>query len=106
MDLGDGPRRAGRHVQVLGEPERARAMHLSATRSYGALASIGLSTRLHYLVMRRDVTAIWVAPHGDRYRIYLTGLRWDAFTVYLCMLLVVYADLPAASWSSCWARWR
>ncbi|HET9139779.1 hypothetical protein [Actinophytocola sp.] len=69
-------------------------MHLAAARSFGAPARIGFSTRLHYLVVQTDVTAIWAVPRRDRYRVYLAGLRWDAFTLCLCTLLIAYADLP------------
>ncbi len=69
-------------------------MHLAAARSYGAPARIGFSTRLHYLVVQTDVTAIWAVPRRDRYRVYLAGLRWDAFTVCVCVLLMAYPELP------------
>jgi hypothetical protein len=69
-------------------------MHLAAARSYGVPARIGFSTRLHYLVVQTDVTAIWAVPRRDRYRVYLAGLRWDSFTVSGCVLLVAHADLP------------
>ncbi|HEU5474656.1 MAG TPA: hypothetical protein VFV67_28750 [Actinophytocola sp.] len=73
-------------------------MHLAAARSYGAPARIGFSTRLHYLVVQTDVTAIWTVSRRGRHRVYLAGLRWDAFTVCLCTLVIAYADpapLPA-----------
>jgi hypothetical protein len=69
-------------------------MHLAAARSYGAPARIAFATRLHYLVVQTDVTAIWAVPRRDRYRVYLAGLRWDMFTVCVCVLLVAYAELP------------
>lgn len=70
-------------------------MHLAAARSYGAPARISFSTRLHYLVVQTDVTAIWAVPRRARYRVYLAGLRWDAFVVCLCTLLVGWVELPA-----------
>jgi putative peptide zinc metalloprotease protein len=69
-------------------------MHLAAARSYGAPARIGFSTRLHYLVVQTDVTAIWALPRRARYRVYLAGLRWDSFTVSLCVLLIAHVRLP------------
>jgi putative peptide zinc metalloprotease protein len=69
-------------------------MHLAAARSYGAPARIGFSTRLHYLVVQTDVTAIWAVSRRERYRVYLAGLRWDSFVVSLCVLLGAYAALP------------
>jgi len=69
-------------------------MHLAAARSYGAPARIGFSTRLHYLVVQTDVTAIWAVSRRERYRVYLAGLRWDSFVVSLCVLLAAYAALP------------
>jgi putative peptide zinc metalloprotease protein len=68
-------------------------MHLAAARSYGAPARIGFSTRLHYLVVQTDVTAVWAVPRRHRYRVYLAGLRWDSFVVGLCVLLTAYTDL-------------
>jgi putative peptide zinc metalloprotease protein len=41
-------------------------MHLAAARSYGAPARIGFSTRLHYLVVQTDVTAIWAVSRRER----------------------------------------
>ncbi|MFI7679983.1 hypothetical protein [Actinophytocola sp. NPDC049390] len=70
-------------------------MHLAAARSYGAPARIGFSTRLHYLVVQTDVTAVWAVARKHRYRVYLAGLRWDGFMVCLCTLLRAYAGLPA-----------
>lgn len=70
-------------------------MHLAAARSYGAPARIGFSTRLHHLVVQTDVTAIWALPRGLRYRVYLAGLRWDAFVVCACTLLIAHAGLAA-----------
>lgn len=70
-------------------------MHLAAARSYGAPARIGFSTRLHYLVVQTDVTAVWAVPRRRRYRVYLAGLRWDAFVVCLTTLLIAHAGLPA-----------
>jgi putative peptide zinc metalloprotease protein len=72
-------------------------MHLAAARSYGAPARIGFSTRLHYLVVQTDVTAIWAVPRRHRYRVYLAGLRWDSFAVCVAALLVAHAGLPAAA---------
>ncbi|GAB1509642.1 hypothetical protein [Actinophytocola sp. KF-1] len=69
-------------------------MHLAAARSYGAPARIGFSTRLHYLVVQTDVTAVWAVARTHRYRVYLAGLRWDAFVVCVCTLLSAYAGLP------------
>lgn len=69
-------------------------MHLAAARSYGAPARIGFSTRLHYLVVQTDVTAVWAVARKHRYRVYLAGLRWDAFVVCVCTLLTAYAGLP------------
>lgn len=69
-------------------------MHLAAARSYGAPARIGFSTRLHYLVVQTDVTAIWAVPRRHRYRVYLAGLRWDSFAVCVSALLVAHAGLP------------
>jgi hypothetical protein len=69
-------------------------MHLAAARSYGAPARIGFSTRLHYLVVQTDVTAVWAVARKHRYRVYLAGLRWDAFVVCVCALLTAYAGLP------------
>jgi hypothetical protein len=70
-------------------------MHLAAARSYGAPARIGFSTRLHYLVVQTDVSAIWAVSRRHRYRVYLAGLRWDGFAVCLATLLVAHAGLPA-----------
>lgn len=72
-------------------------MHLAAARSYGAPARIGFSTRLHYLVVQTDVTAIWAVARRHRYRVYLAGLRWDSFAVCLTVLLVAHAGLPAGA---------
>lgn len=74
-------------------------MHLAAARSYGAPARIGFSTRLHYLVVQTDVTAIWALPRRHRYRVYLTGLRWDSFAVCVSALLIAHAGLPAGAGS-------
>jgi putative peptide zinc metalloprotease protein len=70
-------------------------MHLAAARSYGAPARIGFSTRLHYLVVQTDVTAIWAVSRRHRYRVYLAGLRWDSFAVCAAVLAVAHAGLPA-----------
>lgn len=70
-------------------------MHLAAARSYGAPARIGFSTRLHYLVVQTDVTAVWAVSRRERYRVYLAGLRWDSFVVCGSVLLVAHAGLPA-----------
>ncbi|MPZ81567.1 MAG: hypothetical protein GEV28_14665 [Actinophytocola sp.] len=72
-------------------------MHLAAARSYGAPARIGFSTRLHYLVVQTDVTAIWSVPRRRRFRVYLAGLRSDAFVVAGCALLAAHAGLPAGA---------
>ncbi|PSL52826.1 hypothetical protein B0I31_111113 [Saccharothrix carnea] len=69
-------------------------MHLAAARSYGAPARIGFSTRLHYLVVQTDVTAIWAVPRRARLRVYLAGMKWDAFLVTGCVLVVAHAGLP------------
>jgi hypothetical protein len=70
-------------------------MHLAAARSYGAPARIGFSTRLHYLVVQTDVTAVWAVSRRDRYRVYLAGLRWDSFAVCLALLAIGHGGLPA-----------
>jgi putative peptide zinc metalloprotease protein len=70
-------------------------MHLAAARSRGAPARIGFSTRLHYLVVQTHVTAVWAVRRKHRYRVYLAGLRWDAFMLCLCALLIAYGRLPA-----------
>jgi hypothetical protein len=45
-------------------------------------------------VVQTDVTAIWAVPRRDRYRVYLAGLRWDMFTVCVCVLLMACPELP------------
>lgn len=70
-------------------------MHLAAARSYGAPARIGFSTRLHYLVVQTDVTAIWAVPRRARFRVYLAGMKWDAFLISGCALAIAHAGLPA-----------
>lgn len=70
-------------------------MHLAAARSYGAPARIGFSTRLHYLVVQTDVTAIWAVSRRARYRVYLAGLRWDSFVLFAGVLLIAHARLPS-----------
>ncbi len=70
-------------------------MHLATARAYGARSRIGFSTRLHHLVVQTDVTSVWAAPRGARYRVYLAGLCWDSFVIASSTLLIAYAGLPA-----------
>jgi hypothetical protein len=69
-------------------------LHLATARAYGAQSRISLSTRLHHLVVQTDVTAVWAAPRGARYRVYLAGLCWDSLVVATSTLLIAYAGLP------------
>ncbi|WP_143044046.1 hypothetical protein [Nonomuraea jiangxiensis] len=69
-------------------------MHLIAARSLGAPARIGLSTRLHYLVVQTDVTAIWGVPRRRRYRVYLAGMASDVFLIAVMSLAVAFLPLP------------
>ncbi|WP_406311984.1 hypothetical protein OHA77_25340 [Streptosporangium sp. NBC_01639] len=68
-------------------------MHLAAARSLGAPARIGFSTRLHYLVVQTDVTAIWGVPRRQRYRVYLAGMVCDVFLIATMLLLVAYLPM-------------
>lgn len=70
-------------------------MHLATARAYGAQSRISFATRLHHLVVQTDVTAVWAAPRGARYRVYLAGLWWDSFVVTVSTLLIAYGGLPA-----------
>jgi hypothetical protein len=70
-------------------------MHLATARAYGAQSRISLSTRLHHLVIQTDVTAVWAAPRGARYRVYLAGMCWDSLLIATTTLLIAYAGLPA-----------
>ncbi|MEV0622357.1 hypothetical protein AB0I81_54200 [Nonomuraea sp. NPDC050404] len=69
-------------------------MHLIAARSLGAPARIGFGTRLHYLVVQTDVTAIWGVPRRHRYRVYLAGMASDVFLIATMVLAVAYLPLP------------
>ncbi len=69
-------------------------MHLTAARSLGAPARIGFGTRLHYLVVQTDVTAIWGVPRRQRYRVYLAGMASDVFLIATMTLAVAYLPLP------------
>ncbi|MGW2148485.1 hypothetical protein ACWCOT_29585 [Nonomuraea bangladeshensis] len=69
-------------------------MHLTAARSLGAPARIGFGTRLHYLVVQTDVTAIWGVPRRRRYRVYLAGMASDLFLIATMTLAVAYLPLP------------
>ncbi|WP_020540303.1 hypothetical protein [Nonomuraea coxensis] len=68
-------------------------MHLTAARSLGAPARIGFGTRLHYLVVRTDVTAIWGVPRRHRYRVYLAGMASDVLLIATMTLAVAYLPL-------------
>ncbi|MEV1003538.1 hypothetical protein [Nonomuraea sp. NPDC050202] len=72
-------------------------MHLIAARSLGAPARIGFGTRLHYLVVQTDVTAIWGVPRRHRYRVYLAGMASDVFLIATMLLAVAYLPLPGPS---------
>jgi hypothetical protein len=69
--------------------------HLVAARSLGVPARIGLSTRLHNLVVQTDVTGLWAVPRRQRYRVYLTGIVWDLLVVSVALLLLAYVPLPS-----------
>ncbi|MER7500351.1 hypothetical protein AB0L05_15720 [Nonomuraea pusilla] len=69
-------------------------MHLIAARSLGAPARIGFSTRLHYLVVQTDVTAVWGVPRRHRYRVYLAGMASDVFLIATMVLAIAYLPLP------------
>ncbi|GAA3424212.1 hypothetical protein ACQP10_36020 [Streptosporangium sandarakinum] len=69
-------------------------MHLLAARSLGAPARIAFGTRLHYLVVQTDVTAIWGVPRRRRYRVYLAGMASDVFLIATMVLAVAYLPLP------------
>ncbi|MFI7134788.1 hypothetical protein ACIBQ1_54630 [Nonomuraea sp. NPDC050153] len=68
-------------------------MHLIAARSLGAPARIAFGTRLHYLVVQTDVTAIWGVPRRRRYRVYLAGMASDVFLIATMVLTVAYLPL-------------
>ncbi|MEV4072195.1 hypothetical protein ACGFJC_24730 [Nonomuraea fuscirosea] len=69
-------------------------MHLLAARSLGAPSRIAFGTRLHYLVVQTDVTAIWGVPRRHRYRVYLAGMASDLFLIATMLLAVAYLPLP------------
>lgn len=68
--------------------------HLAAARSLGAPGRISFATRLHYLVLQTDVTAVWAIPRKYRYRVYLGGMLWDVAVVCVSILLIAHASLP------------
>ncbi|WP_101790188.1 hypothetical protein [Nonomuraea indica] len=69
-------------------------LHLLAARSLGAPARIAFGTRLHYLVVQTDVTAIWGVPRRRRYRVYLAGMASDVLLIATMVLAVAYLPLP------------
>jgi hypothetical protein len=48
--------------------------HLATARAAGVPGTIGLDTRLHFLVAQTDVTGVWASPRRVRITVYLAGI--------------------------------
>lgn len=67
--------------------------HLLTARAAGVPARIGLSTRLHYLVVQTDVSALWSVERRKRYPVYLAGMAMDVTLLSGALLLRAHAPL-------------
>lgn len=62
--------------------------HVLMARALGSRASLGLSTRLAYLVVQTDASNLWVLSKKDRMKVYAAGMATDLFVVGVGTLLL------------------
>jgi len=62
--------------------------HVLMARALGGRASLGVSTRLAYLVVETDASNLWVLPRKDRMKVYAAGMATDMFVIGVLTLLL------------------
>jgi putative peptide zinc metalloprotease protein len=62
--------------------------HLFTARAAGVPGRITFGTRLQFLVMQTDVSAVWLAERRVRYTVYLAGMAVDVIICSICILLI------------------
>lgn len=73
--------------------------HFLAARSRNLPATFGLGSRLVYLVATTDVTNVYSIERKKRYRVYLSGILIDFFTMALSLIFIYLADAAVISMS-------
>jgi len=62
--------------------------HLCTARAAGVPGRIRFGTRLQFLVLQTDVSAVWLLERRIRYTVYLAGMAVDVTICAICLLLV------------------
>lgn len=73
--------------------------HFLAARSRNLPATFGLGSRLIYLVATTDVTNVYSIERSKRYRVYLSGILIDLFTMSLALILIYLTDIKTITTS-------
>ncbi|GAA0414148.1 hypothetical protein GCM10009530_78360 [Microbispora corallina] len=63
--------------------------HLVTARAAGVPGRVTFGTRLQFLAVQTDVSAIWLAPRRVRLTVYLSGMAVDIALCAICVILSV-----------------
>lgn len=62
--------------------------HVLMARALGSRASLGLGTRLAYIVVETDASNLWVLSRRDRMKVYAAGMATDIFVISVGTILL------------------
>lgn len=60
--------------------------HIFATRAYNLPTKLGVGHRLLLVVLETDMTSVWRLPTRDRNVLYLAGLCFDTFVLFIALM--------------------